>query len=1238
MTSDSSSVLESSVLVAPVTALEFLGDDCLLTGDGPVLSVFCLQASPRHCASLSVLHNYYIHGIRAKQPNKDDGNEEAELVVFGGKGVRLISVMPHGHGLEVVGPLLELQDWVLDVSWLKEEVHPLLGVSLAHNAVLLLEPDSGNILAFCSCVEVCLLYSALLIGPSWETSVLVGGTVFNQLVLWRPVGTKVNEQSKVERRLLGHSGVIFSLCYLQSSGWLASASDDRSVRMWHVGRLGGDGGCGEDSPTCLRVLYGHQARVFCVRLTPGRVFSAGEDGSCLLWEWGAEGRVGRTFKGHRAGGIRALAVSKGQAGGGGGWVATGGADGGICVWRLAEGNEPEKEKKGGETQIDLRFTGRGCPKVVRLVGECDSVLVCTDQGEVLLHQDGWWEPIWNGGLEFQSYCVMEVASIRFQDSISGMGVWLCAVGNLSGGIWVFSLCQPNSGMLLQAGKGKIHSLQWVEGQGAGHGLCLLASGSEGLVSRWMVWVEMEDEMGLVLRVEKLTAFLLPPCAKRWLTAAVTLPCRKGVLWVCGDRRGSLLLYREKEGDRKVEEGREGGKNAEEGCDWEHREEDAGRSAGERWRMGPWSGGDHIAAPLSPVSMLFGIHGKQGVTSVCERQRVCYSTGRDGYVRVLMVNGNTLYVRRAVRACRGMEWLEKILFLDAGGPEPHTDARETSEEECEEEEEEKMRERVLGNEGDDGEERGRNKDELCEEAEVTDRMGEVVSEGLAEARFVMAGFHSVQFALWDPLRQEKLFSVACGGGHRSWAYTPPSQTQPSSHTLSQGTLVFIKQGDVLASRSLTSTPADIGGHTLREGLHGRGLGCICHLGGVSRGGVSPKVWEVLVTAGEDTTVTILTIEPKQGAMKVLAVINDHISNVRTLAAVRRTAKDEGKGDRQIDASCAFSAMLFSAGGRAQLQCYRLLIGWDEQLSYPICQVTQIAGHRLDEHWERRRNRHKTVKMNPETRYMSMTVLRDDIEEVLLALACSDGALRLFSVKEDCRKIELLWETFYHQRCVLSVASYRLEDAQGQWHVVLFSGATDGAVALWDLSAVMNSKSKDSWQYPSAPCSTIPVHQSGVNTLILSKYPEAGHTGEDIISLASGGDDGQLSVMKIRLLLHHKESGGVFPQLLSLWSVPLAHSAPLTALSAPSPGRLVSVSPDQRVCVWCLCGDGLHHHATMFSHTADAAGLWAWQREGGAYVVVCGQGLQLVKVMEHKKEDMRRMGTGYGRKSVIADHFI
>ncbi|XP_062855151.1 WD repeat-containing protein 6 [Trichomycterus rosablanca] len=1190
--SNSLTVLESSMLVAPITALEFLGDDYLLAGEGPNLSVYCLGASPRQYASLSVLQNYRIHGIRPSLQNKNEHHvtlpEVVKLAVFGGKAVQLVNIRPRSLGLEVAGVLMELQDWVLDVSWLQGETSSLLGVCLAHNALLFLEPESGNVLALRSCVEVCLLYSALLIGPSWETSVLVGGTVFNQLILWRPGGTRADGQSQVERRLLGHSGVIFSVCYLQSSGWLTSASDDRSIRVWHVGKLGADGGCGEESPTCLRVLYGHQARVFCVRLTSGCVFSAGEDGACLLWEWKGEGKVGRTLKGHRSGGIRSLAVSKE-----GGWVATGGADGGIRLWRLSERSEQEKENKEGDRQTDLEFSGQGCPKVVRSVGGHGDILVCTDEGEVFLYHNASWDLVWNGGLDFQSYCVMEVVCMKSQDSCKV--IWLCAVGNLTGGIYVFPVCQPRLGIFLQAGEGKVHTLQWVQGS---H-LCLLASGAYGVVYRWTAKM-IENKSGQVLRLEKLKPFVLPPCAKRWLTAAVTFPCGKESVWVCGDRRGSLLLYKEKEIGGEGQEERKNKEGA--------------------WKDEKMDG----MSLLPPVSVLFGVHGKQGVTSVSEHHGVCYTSGRDGCVRVFTVNDDSLNIRRIHRASKGMEWLDNVILIGSDIPE---NQRSKDQDDEEDKEEDRIPQQELDN-------------RLVGQEETEEkRMAERESESVSEVRFVMVAFRSVHFILWDQLKRETLFSATCGGGHRSWAYIFPTQTPLSTHTMGQGTLIFIKQGSVVMSRSLNSTSTEVTGHTLKEGLHGRGLSSVCHLGSISKGEASSKPWEVLVTGGEDTTVTVLAVEPEHGTVKVLAIIADHISNVRALAAVRKVTRQEGSADRR--AHIPFSTMLFSAGGRAQLQCYRLLIDWDEQGNGPVCQVSQVAGHRLDEQWEKKRNRHKTVKMDPETRYMSIAVVLNTTEEIILALACSDGAVRLFSVREDSRTVELLWESFHHQRCVLSAASCRVADPQGK-RVLLFSGATDGAVALWDLTTALDSKSKDSWHGPSAPYLSISVHQSGVNALNILNPHEEGQTAKDTLTVVSGGDDGQLSVLKIRLQFQQEN---VFPELLSRWSVALAHSAPLTALSALSSSLLVSTSPDQRVCVWSVGDNGIQHQATTFSHTADAAGLWVWRTEGtgtegGACVAVCGQGLQLLKLIER--------GTGEGkqrikiqkerRKVIFADRFI
>lgn len=169
----------------------------------------------------------------------------------------------------------------------------------------------------------------------------------------------------------------------------------------------------------------------------------------------------------------------------------------------------------------------------------------------------------------------------------------------------------------------------------------------------------------------------------------------------------------------------------------------------------------------------------------------------------------------------------------------------------------------------------------------------------------------------------------------------------------------------------------------------------------------------------------------------------------------------------------------------------------------------------------------------------------------------------------------------------------------------------------------------------------MHQSGVNTLILLKPNEEGPMTKDTLTVVSGGDDGQLSVLKIRVQFQLDD---MFPELLSRWSVALAHSAPLTALSALSSSFLVSTSPDQRVCVWSVGDDGIQHRMTASSHTADAAGLLVWPTEGtgsesGACVVVCGQGLQLLKFTERgREEEEQRMQIQKRRKVTFGERFV
>ncbi|XP_072305474.1 tRNA (34-2'-O)-methyltransferase regulator WDR6 [Eucyclogobius newberryi] len=1372
--------METAALIAPVTALEFVQNKFLLSGEGPVLTVYSLHPCPKSCSSLSVLQHQRIHGIRPREGETKTPEQEKcdltssfyDLAVFGGKALRLVRLHASDSlQLQSICPIIELHDWILDVRWVCEDPRPLLCVALAHNSALLLDTEAKTTLYQRSCSEVCLLYSALVLAHTFRSDiVLIGGTVFNQLVIWKPgdAAESLDSKAPVERCLSGHSGVIFDISYSQNEGVLASASDDRSVRIWQVGNLGGNGGqCGDQNPVCLHVLYGHQARVFSVRLLGSKVFSAGEDGSCLMWD---NGQVVQTLKGHRAGGVRALSICS-ESCENSIWAASGGADGGVRLWRLGvkqdqaedreehlkdlkfpvekvDVNELKKQKvkhkdkglkskwvnnpqadclklKKGEfgpqmdnagtgnvanklavtldklniseafvdkkevcpgthrnkdqsqlekervhpnaveettdgisdsideteakptvemTHVDLGIVGVGVPKAICTLDSENSTwtdcrfIVCTEKGGVYEYSNAKWELAWQGPREFQSYCVMEVICVKFKDSL----VHLCAVGNIIGSVQVFPITNPKSGTRLVAGNGKIHSLIWQKGSLDG-GAWLLASGSDGLVYRW--WIELKDTKNLDLKVEEMPNFELPNCAKRWLTAAVRAQLGKDVAWVCGDRRGSLLLFQEFE-HVKMTKGEEQTALVNASC--QASEEIAPTQGftklasdgvaktglllenlsneGPR-KVNQEMGGeiqinreiiqeanvlnhdttkDERVLKLAPVSALFGVHGKQGVTSIFEHSSLYYSTGRDGCVRIFRSRlskneGNfeqpspqyVLEVLRIQRACKGMEWLEKILIL-----EPN-----------------------MGQEVEDFD--GENIESTEMNHPLVKTVGAVSRRNAQEVRFAIVGFHGNDFVVWDPVRQERLLSVPCGGGHRSWSLW----TDEKGHWTENAAVVFIKQGNVLASEKTSKDANGKIGCTLREGIHGKGIGCVHRLGRILIGQEN-ACWELAVTGGEDTSVAVLALNPKNGEMSVLAVLTDHISSVRALTAV--VSQDGGRA--------ALSALVVSAGGRAQMQCYRLLIGRGEQGDAPSCQVIHVAEHRLDERWERKRNRHKMVKMDPETRYMSITVLEQTSDSLIVALGCSDGAVRLFSVSEVKRHVELLWESFHHQRCVLSVATCCLQDTQGNRHNLLFSAATDGQIAMWDFTSFSSSN-----QNPTSPIFTVPAHQSGVNSLDI--YPIRLHDFHHL-TVASGGDDGHITVsqIKVQFVDDSDPQTQLCIDLLDQSRVPLAHASPLTSLKLLNKNRLVSTSCDQRVCLWRIGSAGIRHQRAVCTHVADAAAMAVWedQKSGSSaeegfghgeesentnagevctgksdaaeteagFVLICGQGLQLL----------------------------
>uniref|UniRef100_UPI00398EC101 tRNA (34-2'-O)-methyltransferase regulator WDR6-like isoform X2 n=1 Tax=Pristiophorus japonicus TaxID=55135 RepID=UPI00398EC101 len=1213
---------ESVSLLSPITALQFVGD-FLLSGEGASINLYTLNSGNGYDRKLScsVLRNYCVHGIKPCWSALAQ-TDVPLLAVFGGKGLIVLELNTSAGEPKLLemGPLRELHDWIWDLQWLKGDCESAMyfGLALGHNSVVLCDYKAGRTLREVHCDVKCILYSACFVGRSWAELVLVSGTVFNQLVLWRMEGP-TNEDGRVraDRRISGHSGVIFSIHYMEKNGLLASASDDRSVRLWKVGNLrqdlkGGDGGTG--SAPCLLQLYGHQSRVWSVQLLDSHIVSVGEDSACIVWSY--NGDIVDSFRGHRGRSVRAMAVNEDK-----GWVVTGGADSGIRLWRILE----KKPQDVTVTQLKFDETGKvGKPKALALV-DTALILVTTDAGSIYSYclASGQWKLLLEDP-SYQSYNVLAVTRLL-------NGCVVCVVGNIAGRVLIFPLHDPGERAEDWVHRGKVHSLGWACREGQSADKCgLFSSGADGV----MVWREVSCVAGRPLSVAEKCRYLLPLCRHRWHTSVAFLA--GGQLLVCGDRRGSVLLY---SCAGRARDGRPLGADAE-------------SAAGNPGGGGP-SGRLECR---EPVSALPGLHGKLGVTSVLLHGGSVYSTGRDGFYRQLEVEeGGRLRLLRSQRACRGMDWIERLVPTPGG-------------------------------------------------------------------KLLVLGFHATDFVVWDAETGETVLRVACGGGHRSWAY---------GGCPAGGLFAYLKAGAVVVCRENAAS----GWRTVvKEGVHGRELTCVRLVGRLA-GPSARRPATILATGSEDTTLSVLAVDEGSGHVSKLATIGDHLSSVRTVA-VARSRRPAG-GDHDCSAC---SAVLFSAGGRAQLGCCRLLLaaGRTDGSAPATCRVEHLASHRLAEDWDRVKNRHRRLKMDPETRYMSIVLMDDGVDSGtgsnsswhFLAAACSDGAVRLFVIDECQKIILLLAESFYHQRCVLKLETFTYQPATRGRKVFLCSAATDGRIAIWDISRtierakvtnILLERAHQPWEL-AAPRLVLKAHQCGVNGL----HVRALDPGRYL--LASGGDDNAIRVWVIYVWaagdddvagslegnrcsdirctdtdtgdrssdvrctdtdtgdrssdvrctdtdtgdrssdvrctdtdtgdrssdvrctnagdrssdVRCTNAGDGSSDVLgsdvnglcaddgagvSVWAAAgpctdSAHAAHVTGLRILSPSLLVSVSIDQRLTHWRLGAGGLHWLHSTWCQVADIAELESWEGAGPGtrLFAVCGHGLQILRSQELEQDHL------------------
>ncbi|KAF1955268.1 WD40 repeat-like protein [Byssothecium circinans] len=211
-------------------------------------------------------------------------------------------------GIVSIAKLKALVDGREDAAMLNELVQDAHRFIMAHKGAI----ENSPLQAYAS---------ALLFSPA---SSLVRGHFKEEEPQWitiKPSNVTGDQWSACLSTLEGHSNSVWSVAFSHDSARLASASADKTVKIWD-----------RSSGACLSTLEGHSGSVRSVAFShdSARLASASDDKTVKIWDW-SSGACLSTLEGHSSS-VRSVAFSHDSA-----WLASASYDKTVKIWDWSSG-------------------------------------------------------------------------------------------------------------------------------------------------------------------------------------------------------------------------------------------------------------------------------------------------------------------------------------------------------------------------------------------------------------------------------------------------------------------------------------------------------------------------------------------------------------------------------------------------------------------------------------------------------------------------------------------------------------------------------------------------------------------------------------------------------------------------------------------------------------------------------------------------------------------------------------
>ncbi|KAL7751507.1 WD repeat-containing protein 6 [Sorochytrium milnesiophthora] len=429
--------LESRSLRGPIAALCFIRDGILLAAHGPQLVAYNIRTAQPVC-TVTAFEQPNIHLICYDAAS-------GHLALLGAKKIALYKLAVSGDDSTVeIRPLrtISLRDWVKAVHFVRQNGsgEPQLLAVTAHNWVEQHALQDGDQVLTVQCEEKCILYAAKCYGQDVGTVRIAVGTVFNEILLWDMASPRTpSGEARVLRRLRGHEGVIFSLEFSPNGEYLASVSDDRSIRLWSMSN---------DSNGASRAFFGHTARVWQCTLTDDLLFSVAEDSTCRLWRYAGQAEEDEAigcWEGHEGKNVWSVAVNASRS-----VVATGGNDAGIRLWSLASVHTTtiDYEDQMLTVRLPKHAETLGGIRNAVLMGS-DRIIAATHSGQLCLYDvaaESW--TVAYSDVLFEKYAMLGASPCGR----------LAVAGSIDGHLCLIAHGETVTTLVVKAGAAKVYSI------------------------------------------------------------------------------------------------------------------------------------------------------------------------------------------------------------------------------------------------------------------------------------------------------------------------------------------------------------------------------------------------------------------------------------------------------------------------------------------------------------------------------------------------------------------------------------------------------------------------------------------------------------------------------------------------------------------------------------------------------------------------------------------------------------